>query len=173
MRAVTRGAVVLQAALALSAVLLSAAPAAAQRPDSLPARTVVRVTPTLRPARQVVGAIESADSLRFRVVTRQHDVVEYPYDAVASVEVARGMTRVPGAVGRGARRGFLVGATIGLVATGAALAYDFHGGGEAFVPASLLIGAYSVAFTGVTTVAGALIGSVPRTNWERVWGPRD
>lgn len=173
MRAVTRGAVVLQAALALSAVLLSAAPAAAQRPDSLPVRTVVRVTPTLRPVRQVVGAIESADSLRFRVVTRQHDVVEYPYDAVASVEVARGMTRAPGAVGRGAWRGFLVGATIGLVATGAALAYDFHGGGEAFVPASLLIGAYSVAFTGVTTVAGALIGSVPRTNWERVWGPRD
>ena len=85
MRAVTRGAVVLQAALALSAVLLSAAPAAAQRPDSLPARTVVRVTPTLRPVRQVVGAIESADSLRFRVVTRQHSVVEYPYDAVASV----------------------------------------------------------------------------------------
>lgn len=158
--------------LVAAAVALPAASASAQRPDSLPVGIDVRVTPRFAADRPLTGELLEADSVGLVVGRYRRSPMQLAYSDIASVDVARGRTRIPGGAARGAKRGFLIGAAIGIVATSAAFVYDQRTSSEAFIPGTVIIGAYSVGLIAVTTATGAILGNRQRTNWERVWSGR-
>ena len=76
------------------------------------------------------------------------------------------------AFGRGAFRGFAVGAVIGTVATLAVWQKERrHGCGDCFISGTAVMGAASVLLTAVTTSVGGFVGLGYRDRWERVWPP--
>ena len=71
---------------------------------------------------------------------------------------------------RGAKMGFLIGAGVGAVATAFALNADLRGScSDCMIPATAVIGVYSLAFTAATTLAGGWIGLAARERWRQVW----
>ena len=116
-----------------------------------------------------MGVLEAADSSTLFLTPRGRPGVLLRYADIESIAIARGRESRPGGAAAGAKRGFLIGATVGLVATAVALSYDMNASGESFIPASVIIGGFGIALTAVSTGVGAAIGATPRTRWERVW----
>jgi hypothetical protein len=144
--------------------------AIAQRPDSLPVGSHLRVKTWIAPPGQLTGLLEAADSNVMFLVPHGRAPILLRYAEIESIAIARGRESRPGGAARGAKRGFQIGASIGLVATAVAYAYDVKGSSsDSFIPASVVIGVYSLGLTAVTTGVGALIGSTDRIRWERVW----
>ena len=164
----TRGAALV---LVLTGLLIvsPAATAIAQRPDSLPLGSELRVDMRTKPPGRLTGVLQAADSNAMLLVPRGRPPILVRYDEIASVATARGTQPRPGGAVRGAKQGFLVGAGIGVVATAIALVFDLNTSQEVFIPASVVIGVYSLGLTVVTTLVGAAIGTSDVTRWERVW----
>lgn len=172
-----RTALCLAALALLGGGLMAAPPLGAQRADSLAA--LARVAPGLRVrvdlrtpkyARRI-GAVVRADSLAL-VLLPQRAAEPVTLDAanILTVEMSRGLRPEGEAFGRGALRGFLVGAGIAVVATGAALWQEQRNPCDGCTMSGpLIVGALGIALTAVTTLAGGAIGLAHRERWERVW----
>jgi hypothetical protein len=148
---------------------LPASTAIAQRPDSLSVGSHLRVKMWTTPPGQLTGVLEAADSNAMFLVPHGRPPMLLQYTEIESIAIARGREPRPGGAARGAKRGFLVGASIGLLATAIAFTYDVNSSSDTIIPASVVIGVYSLGLTAVTTGVGALIGRSYRTRWERVW----
>jgi hypothetical protein len=95
-----------------------------------------------------------------------------PLADLRRVDESRGARPRSEAFRRGAGVGFLVGAGVGVVATGLAYHWDRRASCDCMIPATAVVGALSVGFTGVTTLAGGVIGVATRERWRRAWPPR-
>lgn len=133
----------------------------------------LRVTP-LVPTRPVYGAFVSADSvgLLFTPGDGGGVSVRTPLAELRRIEVSRGARSRLDAFRRGAGIGFLVGAGIGTVATGLALREDRRSSCDCIISSTAIVGALSLAFTGVTTLVGGGIGISTRERWRQVLPPR-
>jgi hypothetical protein len=161
--------------LALVAATLSLSVTAA---DSLRAQALdstivgVRVRATVEPPtiRTVIGTLVRVESAGLHVAADGGgQPVFVPFDALMRLERSVGTRSAGQAFGRGAKIGFFVGAGVGLVATSIALAADLRGSSTAYmIPASVVIGVYSVALTVTTTLAGGALGMTARERWQRV-----
>jgi hypothetical protein len=148
---------------------LPAPTAMAQRPDSLPVGSQLRVKTRITPPGELMGVLQAADSSTMLLLPHGRSSTLLRYAEIKSIAIARGREPRPGGVARGAKRGLLVGASVGLLATAVAAVYDLTSSQESFIPASVAIGVYSLGLTAVTTAVGAMIGGSDRTRWERVW----
>jgi hypothetical protein len=160
--------------LAVVAATLSLSAAAA---DSLQAQALdstivgVRLRATVdTSARRIIGTLVRVESVGLHIAADGGgQPVFVPFDALMRLERSVGTRSAGQAFRRGAKIGFFVGAGVGLVATSIALAADLRGSSTAYmIPASVVIGVYSVAFTLTTTLAGGALGMTARERWQRV-----
>ena len=159
------------AALALG-LAAAAGPLPAQRLDDLAAGARLRVA-RHAPPRPVVGTLVRADSTGLTLSpARGGPALVVPLADLRRVDVSRGARPAPEAFWRGAGVGFLVGAGVGVVATGLAYQSDRRSSCDCIIPATAIVGALSVAFTGVTTLTGGVIGVATRERWRQAWPPR-
>src|SRR5688572_7199920 len=173
----SRSAVVMHHASPLAAAFVAlafvvASPLRAQTLDSLPEGARLRV---LRhaPLRPVIGTLVRADSVSLMVVTERRGArLTIPRSDLRRIDVSGGQRSTGEAFRRGAKVGAIIGAGIGLVATGIALHADYTSGCDCMIPGSAIVGTMSVLFTGATTIAGGLIGLAGREQWEYAWPPR-
>ena len=151
---------------------LAASALPAQRLDTLAAGARIRVTwPT--PPRTVVGTLVRADSAELVLAPdRNGPVLAVPLATVERVYVSRGVRPKAAAFRRGAAIGFVVGATAGTIATSMALRADRRSTCDCMIPATPVVGALGIAFTGVTTLLGGAMGVAGRERWHRAWPPR-
>lgn len=156
----------LAAALFVALHLTPLTPAAAQVADSLTRGARVRVW-THDDPRPSEGRLERFDPTAMHIrLARQHDT-SITFADVDSVYQDSGPRQSSGA-GPGALRGLQIGGAVALLATGIALGYDLSSSEDTFIPASVIVGAYGIAFTGIATGIGAAVGLVPRSTWVRV-----
>jgi hypothetical protein len=154
-----------RACVAILALFL-AAPSDAQRLDSLPSGSRVRVWRTSAPGR-ITGILERSDSGGLVFSSRWRPTARYPYADIRAIAVGHREAR-PGGAARGARRGLMFGAAVGVVATGITAVYESNRP-DSFGFGTVIVGLQSIAFMGVTTAVGAIIGATDRTRWQRVW----
>lgn len=168
MRRVPRGGVA--GALLALGLLVPTSAAHAQRIDVLPAGARVRVYPRVRPPLVVQGTVVRADSgVLTLAVGRRRTTRELAAGDIHRIEQLVGRRSVGSALGRGALRGALVGAGIGVLATGiTAVAERRDPCDECFIPMTAAVGAASVAFTMATTAVGGVVGLLRRDRWETV-----
>ena len=160
------------AALGLLLAGPGAPPVGAQRADALVAGARVRVRPSHAPPSRVVGTVVRSDSAM--LVVQPSDgapPLAFVWRDVREVAVSTERRTWPEAFGRGALRGALVGGAVGLVATGAMAVYEYRNPCDCFIPGTVVVGAYSVAFTAVTALVGGAIGVTRRDVWRRVRPP--
>lgn len=161
-------------ALVIAALSLPtlAAPAVAQRADSLVAGARIRVT-TRPTSERIVGTLATLDSSGLALRRSARDSAFFvSLDAVRAVELSTRQRSDGEAFRRGALPGFLIGAAVGFVATGLAYRQDQRCDLDCFMSVTPIIGVLSLGFTGVTTLLGGLMGmSSDRDVWEPVAVP--
>lgn len=153
-------------ALAFMLHLAPLTTAGAQVADSLMRGARVRVWTQDSP-KPSEGRLERVDSTAMHIRLGSRYDTSVRFADVDSVHQHGGPGQ-PWGAGRGAVRGLKIGGAVTLLATGIALGYDLAASGDGFIPASVIIGAYGIAFTGITTGVGAVVGLIPRRTWVRV-----
>ena len=160
------------ASVLIALCLFLVSPLRAQELDSLPAGARLRAT-LLSPSRPLVGTLVRATPTGLVLASEAGQVLLLSHNELGRVE--RSLGRVPRGRGfrSGAKVGFLVGAGVGAVATALALNADLRGScSECMIPATAVIGLYSLVFTATTTVIGGGIGVANRERWRQVWPSR-
>ena len=164
-------ALAVQLATFLALALFAAPPLGAQPLDSLAAGARVRVARYAPPPR-VVGTVVRSDSLTLVIVPdRGPSTMIMSWSDLEQVDISRGQRPTGEAFARGAKAGALIGVGLGLVATGLAVREDRECS-DSMIPITLIVAPLSVAFAGVTTLAGGMVGVAARERWRRVWPPR-
>ena len=123
---------------------------------------------------RLVGRVAAVDSAGFTLAVRGDSLPRRFLTAdVGALDVRVGRE----SAGRGAARGFVKGLLVGVVGgglltAGVALSNADERCDDCFVSPTGVMAAVGVAFTGVTSVAGALIGAArPPDRWARVLPP--
>lgn len=133
----------------------------------------VRVRATMDiPKRRIIGSLVRVDSAGLYVAPDAGGLLAFvPFDSLSRLERNIGTRSRGQAFGRGAKIGFFVGAGVGVVATSIAVATDLRSSSEIMIPASLIVGAFSVGLTVTTTLAGGALGLTARDRWQQVQLP--
>ena len=154
-------------ALALSAAVMSAVPASAQRADSLRIGAQVRVQPLLRPPPQVAGTVVAVDSVHLTLKDSHGSPQIVPLDEIVRLERYDGQISSFAGFRRGARRGFMIG--LGTSAFIWAIAFIVpECQGECVMSAKEEAALITVPLIAVTTTVGGIIGSQYRAVWTRL-----
>lgn len=153
-------------ALALGAVISFAAPASAQRADSLRIGARVRVQPLHRPPPQVAGVVAAVDSVNLTLNDSHGSPQIVPLDEILRLERYDGQLGSYEGLRRGARRGFLIGLGTTTVLLVVSLIVPCQGECDMSAPQfAVLLGG---TVTAATTVLGGIIGSQYRAVWTRL-----
>lgn len=175
--AVPASRVLLVALLSVIARAGGAQEAPAPSPDLAAAIGTVSVGATIRlrtrelPTYGIAGMLQAhvPGGVRLLANGEPHDV---SFGDIRAAEMHVGRRDAGEAFGRGALRGFVVGAVIGTTATLVMYQHERRNGcGDCFIPATAVVGAGSVLLTVATTGIGGLVGLARRDRWKRVWPP--
>jgi hypothetical protein len=150
------------------ALLTVAAPVRAQRADALPVGVRVRVH-RLNPPPVAIGILLRSDSAGLTLAKRNGEQQMLSWSEVTRVDRHVGQRSAGEGFKRGAQRGALVGAVVGGAATYAALLSEQRNPCDGcMISGSMVVGALSVVFLGVSTLVGGAIGSTQRDRWKAV-----
>ena len=153
----------LAAALLLAAAPLAAQPAPAALPD-----TGARVRVVLVDRHRVVGTLVAREPGRWLVRRARGDTVAVTPLAVERLDVSLGRRSVARAFWRGAGVGALVGGGVTAVGFGVLAASGNLRCTDCFFPPVLVVGIGGTALTVGTTLVGGVIGSFVRERWTSV-----
>lgn len=156
-------------ALGLAATIASAAPASAQRTDSLPIGARVRVHFLHPPPAGFDGVLVAVDSFSLTLTTSDGSPQVAPLDEIARLERYSGRLSGGTAFGRGARTGALIG--LGTSAFLMVVASMNPCEGECLMPPKTAAALVSIPLIALTTAMGGIIGSQRRELWVPLPNP--
>jgi hypothetical protein len=120
----------------------------------------------------VVGRLIRADSLSLVIAPdRGPSTMTMSLSELRRVDVSRGARPTGEAFADGALTGALIGTGVGIIATALAIRADRRCN-DCMIPGTAIVVPLSVAFTGVTTFVGGMIGVAGREKWSPAWPPR-
>jgi hypothetical protein len=149
--------------LGLAAAIASAAPASAQRADSLPIGARVRVHFRHPPPAAYDGVLVALDSFSLTLTTPDGSSQIAPLDEIARLEQYVGRLSRGMAFRRGARTGALIG--LGTSAFLLVVAAMNPCEGECLMAPTAAAAVVAVPVTALTTAIGGMIGSRHRDLW--------
>ena len=156
-------------ALAAAALLLAAAPLAAQPAPATRPDTGARVRLVLVDNHRVVGTLVAREPGRWLVARERGDTIAVAPAEIDQLDVSQGRRSPARAFWRGAGIGALVGGTVtvgglGILAATGNLECDH----DCFFPPALVVGVLGTGLTIGTTLVGGIIGSFARDRWKQV-----
>lgn len=155
-------------ALAVAASIASAAPATAQRADSLRIGARVRIQPFHRPPPQVAGVVAAVDSVGL-TLTDSHGSPQFvPHDEIVRLERYDGHISSFTGFRRGARRGLMIGLGASAFLTLVALITPTCQSDCASISETAEVVLLSASVTAATTTLGGIIGSQYLSVWTRL-----
>lgn len=155
-------------AVAAAALLLAAAPLAAQPTLAALPDSGTRVRIDLVGPGRVVGTLVAREPDRWVVARERGDTVTVVLRDAQDLDVSRGRRSAGQAFWRGAGIGALVGGSLtagGFAILAATGDIDCN---DCFIPPALVVGVLGTGLTIGTTLVGGIIGSFARDRWERV-----